>query len=172
MSTGDKVFLDITSMLVYVSDICNGGANFEFSEKVLCKQAAQERERSALDKIRPHVDSKTLVSCQSAIGDFENIVHLLGGPEEKKRAAELMPHLTIVPDCISARFESLSESGQIRPRSKLIFGTADMLKCPILTSNEGFIRATAGQDIHISAYIHEPRALSERKRLNAIVAKK
>lgn len=152
-------------MLVYVSDVCNGGCHFEFREKVLSEQAAAERHKSALDSILPYMEGRTLITCQSAVDDYNSIVGLLGGVDEKSRARELIERLTIVPDCVSRKFSDLAESGQIKGRSKLIFGSADMLRCDILTSNEGFVRAAAGQGIHISAMLHEPRALSEQKKL-------
>lgn len=163
-----KVFLDITTMLVYISDVCHGGCEFDFKEKVLSEQAAQERIQSALDKIIPHMTGRTLITCQSALDDYLGIVNLLGGPSEKNRSSELIDKVIVVPDCISDKFSVLAESGQIRKRSKVIFGSADTLRCDILTSNEGFVRAAAGQGVHISALLHEPRALSEQKRLGMI----
>lgn len=160
-----KVFLDITTMLVYVSDLCNGGCAYEFVEPVLCKQAADEKQSSALLSISAHMEGRMLVTCQSALDDYWAIVDLMGGREEKKRARELVDRLTVVPDCVSSRFSSLLESGQIRERSKVIFGAADLLRCEILTSNEGFVRAAAAQNIHIAAVLHQPRALSEEKKI-------
>lgn len=165
LPTDQKAFLDITTMLVYVSDVCNGGCDFQFRESILAEQAAAEREKSALVSILPNIEGKTLITCQSALDDYQGIVNLLGGSQEKERAQELISQLVIVPDCVSSKFFSLAESGQIKGRSKVIFGTADTLRCDILTSNEGFIRAAAGQGIHISAILHEPRALSEQKKL-------
>lgn len=161
----EKIFLDITTMLVHVSDVCNGGCDFEFQEKILAEQAAAERSKSALDSILPYMEGKTLITCQSALDDYKGIVDLLGGEDEKARAQILINQLTIVPDCVSRKFGVLAESGQIKGRSKIIFGSADMLRCDILTSNEGFVRAAAGQGIHIPAMLHEPRALSEQKKL-------
>lgn len=54
---------------------------------------------------------------------------------------------------------------QIKERARIIFGTADRLRCKILTSNDGFIRAAAAQGVTIAAVTHQSRALSEQKRL-------
>ena len=54
---------------------------------------------------------------------------------------------------------------QIKERSKIIFGTADKLRCKIMTSNDGFIRAAAAQGVTVAAITHQSRALSEQKRL-------
>ena len=54
---------------------------------------------------------------------------------------------------------------QIKERSKIIFGTADKMRCNILTSNEAFIRAATAQGVTVSAIIYQSRALSELKRL-------
>ncbi|XP_067948509.1 UPF0415 protein C7orf25 homolog [Watersipora subatra] len=163
LSRDQKIFMDITTMLVYVSDLCNGGCDKQFAESVLTKQAAEERQLPALDVILPHMTNKKLVTCQSALDDYWGIVNIMAGPREKARAKSLCDQMVVVPDCISSRFSSLVVSGQIRERSKVIFGAADMLHCMILTSNEGFIRAAAAQNIHIAAIVHQPRALSEEK---------
>lgn len=168
IASDKKAFFDITTMLVYVSDVCNGGNFYDFREKVLEKQAVQEKQKSALATILTYMEDKTLVTCQSALDDFNGIVSILGGPEERIRSEKLAERLTVVPDCMSPRFANLTESGQIRSRSKVIFGSADTLKCSILTSNEGFVRAAAGQGIHISTMIHEPRALTEQKRIKIV----
>lgn len=161
----EKVFLDITTMLVYISDVCNGGCEFEFTEKILLEQAAAERRGSALKTISPNMTDRLLVTCQSAMDDYWGIVNVMAGEEETRRARELSDRITVVADTMSARFASLAASGQIKERSKVIFGTADCLKCEILTSNEGFVRAAAAQDIHIPAILHQPRALSEQKKV-------
>ena len=54
---------------------------------------------------------------------------------------------------------------QIKERSKIIFGTADKLRCKIMTSNDGFIRAAAAQGVTVAAITHLSRALSEQIRL-------
>jgi len=164
--SNQKIFLDITCMLVYISHTCNGGCDYPFEDEVLLKQAQEEREGSALQRITPYFDgSRVLISCQSAVNDYRTIVRLSGGPNEQTRAAALLKLLTIVPDCVSQRFLELRPSSQIKQRSQIIFGTADKLACDILTSNIGFVRAASGQGIEIPAIIHESRALSEQKSL-------
>lgn len=49
----DKLNLDVTTMLAYVSALTNG-SNFEFADKILAQQSALERSvpvKSMLDKI-------------------------------------------------------------------------------------------------------------------------
>lgn len=36
--------LDITTMLAYISNVCNGGCNWKFLEPILTEQADKERE--------------------------------------------------------------------------------------------------------------------------------
>ena len=36
--------LDITTMLAYISNVCNGGCNWKFIEPILTEQAEKERE--------------------------------------------------------------------------------------------------------------------------------
>lgn len=167
MSMDKKIFLDITAMLLCISDVCNGGNFYDFDEKVLAQQAYQEKEKPALKAVQVQMEGRELVSCRSAVDNFSSIVGTLAGAEEKRRSEQLKERLIIVPDCMSEKFERIIESGQIRARSKTIFGSADTLKCQVLTSNAGFVRAVANQGIHISSVIHAPRALSEQKRVKA-----
>lgn len=62
--------------------------------------------------------------------DFLAIVNLVGGPDEKERAQRFASERIseIVPDQVSERVASLSLTAQIKPRSKVIFGTGDYLK--------------------------------------------
>lgn len=168
MPKNKKIFLDITTMLAYISDLCNGGCNDTFNEAVLSKQATDERELPALTAVTPFLSDRKLMTCQSALDDFWSIVNIMAGKGEKRRAQLLTDQLVVVPDCISNRFTTLITSGQIKDRSKVIFGTADMVRSEILTSNERFIRAAAAQNIHISANLHQPRALSEKKKLTSV----
>ncbi|XP_078320372.1 UPF0415 protein C7orf25 homolog isoform X2 [Crassostrea virginica] len=48
----EKVNLDITTLITLVSSVTNGGCHFEFSEKVLAQQAAEERREPVLPKLK------------------------------------------------------------------------------------------------------------------------
>ncbi|XP_067934883.1 UPF0415 protein C7orf25 homolog [Watersipora subatra] len=165
LPTDKKVFLDVTTLVIYVSDVCNGGESFDFKDSMMAEQAEQERAIPVKPFIEEHFNDRLLVTCQAALDNYKSFMQLLGGKKEQVRAEELLKRVTVVPNDMSEKFSKLKEHGKIKERSKQIFGTADKLRCNILTSNESFLRAAAAQGVTVSAIVHQSRALSELKRL-------
>ncbi|NXN93469.1 CG025 protein, partial [Rhinopomastus cyanomelas] len=158
-----RVNLDITTLITYVSALSYGGCYFNFKEKVLTEQAAQERRERVLPQLEMFMEGKELFACQSAVRDFQSILETLGGPGEKERAAVLLERISVVPDQPSDRALRLVASSKINSRSLAIFGTGDTLKAITMTANSGFVRAAANQGVRFSVFVHEPRALTESK---------
>ncbi|KAK8757736.1 hypothetical protein V5799_004640 [Amblyomma americanum] len=159
--------LDVSSMIAYASALTNGRCHFRFRENVLTEQAENERRnpvRPALDEL---FSSRKLVCCQSAFDDFSTIVKVMAGPCESEAAQRLFERLEVVPDSPSERATALALRGKIRKRSKVIFGTGDRLKAVTVTANSGFLRAAKAQSVDFVAYVHESRALTEAKEVNA-----
>nr|XP_056713706.1 UPF0415 protein C7orf25 homolog [Euleptes europaea] len=163
----NRVNLDITTLITYVSALSYGGCNFIFKEKVLTEQAVQEREERVLPSLEEFMKGKELFACESAVKDFQVILETLGGPGEKNRAASLLERINVVPDQPSERALRLVLSSKINSRSQTIFGTGDMLKAVTMTANSGFVRAAANQGVKFSVFIHQPRALTESKESSA-----
>lgn len=117
-----KLNVDITTMLAYVSELSNGGVNWRFNEKLLEEQRATERKepiKPILDKV---FEGKEMICCETAVRSFNEIVDLLAGPSEKKRAEELKRRMTILPDVDHPeQVISLELSAQIKERSRKIF---------------------------------------------------
>ena len=113
MSTEEKVFLDVTSMVIFVSDVCNGGDYFEFEDAEMKTQAEQERKTPVREFLKPYFDDCLLVTCDSALKNFMDFTKLLGGEEENKRAEELAKRLTVVPDNMSERFQRVIKRGRV-----------------------------------------------------------
>ncbi|XP_005287358.1 UPF0415 protein C7orf25 homolog isoform X1 [Chrysemys picta bellii] len=159
----NRVNLDITTLITYVSSLSYGGCYFSFKEKVLTEQAAQERKERVLPQLEDFMKGKELFACESAVKDFQSILETLGGPGEKDRAISLMKRINVVPDQPSDRALRLVASSKINSRSLAIFGTGDTLKAITMTANSGFVRAAANQGVKFSVLIHQPRALTESK---------
>ncbi|NWR07171.1 CG025 protein, partial [Paradoxornis webbianus] len=159
----NRVNLDITTLITYVSALSYGGCCFVFKEKVLTEQAAQERRERVLPQLKEFMEGKELFACESAVRDFQSILETLGGPGEKERAALLVERINVVPDQPSDRALGLVASSKINSRSLAIFGTGDTLKAITMTANSGFVRAAANQGVRFSVFVHQPRALTERK---------
>ncbi|KAM4705986.1 UPF0415 protein C7orf25 homolog [Rhinophrynus dorsalis] len=163
----NRVNLDITTLITYVSALSHGGCHLLFKEKVLTEQAAQEREEKVLPLLQSFMEGKELFACECAVKDFKSILATLGGPGERERAASLIKRINVVPDQPSERALKLSISSKINSRSVSIFGTGDSLKAITMTANSGFVRAAANQGVKFSVFIHQPRALTESKESSA-----
>ncbi|XP_069469402.1 UPF0415 protein C7orf25 homolog [Ambystoma mexicanum] len=159
----NRVNLDITSLITYVSALSHGGCSLIFKEKVLTEQAAQERRDKVLPQLEEFMKGKELFACESAVNDFQSILETLGGRGERDRAAVLIDKINVVPDQPSERALRLASSSKINSRSIIIFGTGDHLKAITMTANSGFVRAAANQGVKFSVFIHQPRALTESK---------
>ncbi|XP_051556663.1 UPF0415 protein C7orf25 homolog [Myxocyprinus asiaticus] len=163
----NRVNLDITTLITYVSSLSHGNCHFKFKEVVLTEQAAQERQEKVLPKLEEFMKGKELFACHSAVEDFRVILDTLGGPGEKARAEELLVRIKVVPDQPSERTKRLVTSSKVNRRSLMIFGTGDTLRAVTITANSGFIRAAANQGVRYSVFIHQPRALTEGKEWRA-----
>ncbi|KAI7809626.1 UPF0415 protein C7orf25 homolog [Triplophysa rosa] len=163
----NRVNLDITTLITYVSSLSHGNCHFTFKEVVLTEQAAQERQEKVLHKLEEFMKGKELFACHSAVKDFRVILDTLGGPGEKARAKELLARLKVVPDQPSERTKRLVTSSKVNHRSLMIFGTGDTLLAVTMTANSGFVRAAANQGVRYTVFIHQPRALTEGKEWRA-----
>ncbi|XP_028297178.1 UPF0415 protein C7orf25 homolog [Gouania willdenowi] len=162
-----RVNLDITSLITYVSSLSHGRCHFTFREYVLTEQAAQERMQHVLPQLDAFMAGKELFACRSAVDDFQLILNTLGGPGEKERAQKLLARLQVVDDQPSERTLRLKTSAKINQRSLMIFGTGDSLRAVTMTANSRFVRAAANQGVRYSVFIHQPRALTEGKEWRA-----
>lgn len=157
------VNLDITTLIVLTSNITNGGCMFNFREGILTKQAEEEQKAPALGKLQDYLKDKSLICCQTAYDNFQDILNTVGGPSEKQRAEELFKTVKVVPDEPAFYAMELAESASIKLRSKIIFGTGETLQAITATANTAFVRAAVNQGVRFSAYVHASRALTEQK---------
>ena len=143
----EELFLDITCMVAYVSSMTNGDAQHNFRRPFYKIQAEQERVRP----VKPELEAlfqrhgQRLVTCQSALVDFQGLVETISGPEERRRSLDLIRRLRIVPDSPSDSVLGLKLTSSCKPRSRVIFGTADKLCMAVVTANTGLIRSAACQ---------------------------
>jgi hypothetical protein len=68
----------------------------------------------------------------------------------------------VVPTMASVRVNALGETGKIKPRHKLVFGTGDFWQAPTLTANMGFVRAVHQTGMALAIIQHRPCALMGR----------
>nr|SVE77849.1 EOG090X0CWG [Daphnia lumholtzi] len=163
LNQNDKLFLDITCMVAYVSSMTNGGAHYIFPRAIYNQQAEWERLSPAKPKLDALFGDKQLVTCREALTDFQTLVERMGGIGEKQRMRELISRLDIVEDTPCGRVAQLQLTSNVKTRSRLIFCTADRLGIVVVTANTGFVRSAASQGIEIAHFVHEPRVLTEQQ---------
>lgn len=162
--------LDITTLLAYVSALTNPGSAdegfcWQFKEPLLTEQAKWE----ARSPVKPLLDAifknRKLICCETAKKSFQDIINLLGGPNEKQRTDELLEKVDVLPDVeeVNDGLAELKVGGRIKPRSLKIFAFGLEHRAVTVTSNEGFIRAARMQGIVVPVFVHEARALTEEK---------
>jgi hypothetical protein len=162
--------LDVSTMLAYVSELSNGGVNCHFEEKLLADQAEVERK----EPIKPILDSifagKRLIACETAVKSFDEIIKLLGGPNEKKRAEDIKSRCEIFPDAEIDPQEVLNIelTSQIKERSRKIFAFGIINQAITVSSNCGFVRAAKMKNLVIPMIPHSARALTELKQRHKI----
>jgi hypothetical protein len=162
--------VDVPTMIAYVSELSNGGDIYHFDEKLLQEQAENERKepiKPILDKI---FDNKRLIACETAVKSFDEIVKLLGGPNEKRRAEEFKSRCEIIPDndINTQEVINVELSAQVKERARKIFAFGIVHKAITVSSNCGFVRAARMKNFIIPNISHSARALTELKQRERI----
>ncbi|GLH07398.1 UPF0415 protein C7orf25-like protein [Gryllus bimaculatus] len=157
-----KLNLDITTLIAYVSDMTNGGTCVKFIQEPLTLQAQSERKTKVKDMLNKLFEGKELYCCETAMTRFKEILAVVGGENEKKRAEQFLQRITVVPDCVSERVKNLKNSGQIKDKPKIVFGTGDSMQAVTVSANWGFFYSAQHQGVQLTTHLHEPRALSEQ----------
>ncbi|XP_054728657.1 UPF0415 protein C7orf25 homolog [Anastrepha obliqua] len=157
--------IDITTLLAYISNVCNGSCNWIFRESILTEQAEKERQAPLKPILDSLFEGKRLICCQTAYNSFEEIISLLAGPQEHRRATELMARVEVLPDVATVPDELavIKFSGKINQRSMKIFAFGTQMKAVTVTSNKAFIRSAKMQGINVPVFTHQARALTEAK---------
>lgn len=157
--------LDVSTFLAYVSNMTNGYCYAKYNEKLLTDLAKMEQVRPVKIILDQLFKSRKLVCCETAHRDFLEILSTVGGEDEKKRASEMLKFVSVVPDNPSSQAIALDKTSKIKERSKVVFGTGDMMKAVTVSANLGFLRAARSQGVKFVAFVHESRALTECKEI-------
>lgn len=160
------VNMDVTTLIALVSELSHGGHVYSFKESYIEDLARQERATPFLVPMETYLADKDLIVCETALKDFKNILSTIAGPNELARAKKLLNRVRVVPDQLSKRSESLTESNRIKRNSKITFGTGDALGAVTTTGNVSFIKAAKRKGVKFEVYLHQSRALTEKKQQN------
>lgn len=156
------VNLDVTTLITMVSDITNGYENEDFADDILQQQAMDERQRLTLPDLEAFFSGKDVVATEMAIEKFQNIVRIIGGPREQKRATELSARIRVVPNAPAPEIQSL-RAPKVKDQHRVIFGTGLALRATTATANTAFTGYAKSAAIFLSLHMHPARALTELK---------
>lgn len=164
--------LDTTALVALVSGLSNGSAKnlVEMSEQDMNKrfkntanfmreQAESELEHPLVEDVISFLEGKKAMICDYAHEEFKNLISMCSGPNEKRRAECLLKRIMVVPNKPSVRVTGLPDTGKIKLKHKLVFGTGDHWQAPTLTANMGFVRAVTQTGMSLLVLEHRPRAL-------------
>lgn len=155
---------DVSGMIAYVSELCNGGANIVFNQKFFDMQAKEERSNPARKLIDRTIEGKRIIACKTAVESFQEIIDNLGGENEKTRAGELLSKLEILPDLDNVESVlNVDLSTHIKDRSRKIFAFGIYHSAITITANQAFSRAVKMYNINIPVICCGARALTETK---------
>ncbi|KAL3642248.1 hypothetical protein CASFOL_013063 [Castilleja foliolosa] len=166
------VNFDTTAMVAFVSGISNGKTEkllatpeselrgrFKGNYDFVIAQVDSEHENPIHDELFCLISGKRGIICESVRLEFQELISMCGGRNEKLRAECFLKFLKVVPDCPSTRLVSLPTTRKLALKNKVVFGTGDYWCAPTVTANMGFVRAVSQTGMSLSVIEHRPRAL-------------
>lgn len=160
--------IDITTMIAFVSELSNGGGlDIVFNDKFLDMQAEEERVNPVLKIIEKIIEGKRLIACETAVNSFKDIINIVGGEKERKRAEEFITKIEVLPDIedVNQVIKNVELTCHIKERSLKIFAFGIYHTAVTVTSNFGFARAIKMKNLEIPMIFHSARTLTEIKEI-------
>ncbi|KAH6770490.1 hypothetical protein C2S52_015293 [Perilla frutescens var. hirtella] len=167
------VNFDTTAMVAIVSGISNGRTEkllatperqlrdrFKGNYDFVIAQVVSENQNPIHSELFGLISGKQGIICESVQSEFQELITMCGGPNEKLRAEFFLKFLKVVPDCPSTRLMSLPTTRKLDLKNKLIFGTGDHWRAPTVTANMAFVRALSQTGMSLSVIVHRPRSLT------------
>jgi hypothetical protein len=134
-------------MIALVSNITNDKSSLDLIYDVpeLNRQVLHELEHPFFLSLP---DDNDFITCRSAYAKFMEIIDLVAGEQEKKRAKEI--HIAIVDDPVI----KVNETRRISKLNALVLETGNIHKAKTLTSNTNLSNMK-------NVLVHDPRSLIE-----------
>jgi RHS repeat-associated protein len=139
-----------------------GGARGSIALDSSSARALASSNTTVAAQITEHVAGRQMIMSQTAANEFARATARLAGPAERQAAQRLMSQVKVVADNPSARVAGLRITRAVSPSDINIFGTADRMGIPILTSDARFGRGAAAQGVHLDVIVHDPMSFTGR----------
>ncbi|EYU22308.1 hypothetical protein MIMGU_mgv1a006601mg [Erythranthe guttata] len=166
------VNFDTTALVAIVSGISNGRTEkllatpeselrcrFKGNYDFVIAQVDSENKNPIHSELSSVISGKQGIISESVRLEFQELISMCGGPNEKRRADYFLNFLKTVPDCPSTRLMSLPTTRKLALKNKVVFGTGDYWSAPTVTANMAFVRAVSQTGMSLSVIEHRPRAL-------------
>lgn len=172
-TTSGIINFDTTALIAIVSGISNGSiekllatpenelrSRFKGNYDFVIAQVMSEVQNPIHMELGGLISGKGGIICKTVCSEFNELVSMCGGPNEKSRAKHLLEHLIVVPDSPSTRMMSLATTRKLALKNKVVFGTGDSWHAPTLSANMAFVRAVTQTGMSLLTIEHRPRALT------------
>ncbi|KAG6401950.1 hypothetical protein SASPL_138818 [Salvia splendens] len=166
------VNFDTTAMVAIASGISNGRTEkllatpehqlrdrFKGNYDFVISQVVSENQNPIHRELSGLISGKRGIICESVRLEFQELITMCGGPNEKLRAEFFLKFLKVLPDCPSTRLMSLPTTRKLALKNKVVFGTGDYWCAQTVTANMAFVRAVSQTGMSLSIVEHRPRAL-------------
>lgn len=163
VQTKPRVNLDVSTMICLVSELTHTPqqGSRPYRDSVVEKMSRCERADPVLPHLLPLLKDKELLACPTALASFRTIISTIAGPNEKRRAEELLARVAVIDGPPSDRCAALRPSARIKSIPQEVFGVGDQHRVVTISANSGFVRAARSQGVVLTVALHDSRALAE-----------
>ncbi len=166
----NKLLLDVTSIITFISDICNDseiwsrfGEDWKKRSKLMYDQIKDEQEDPIFPKLEKIYSEYELIVTITAIDKSRHLIENFGSGLEKENLKKLIDRMTIINDDPSERINKLN-SKYWSKLNKSIFGTADKLGIKVISGNINAISSLINEhDIDLKYIAHRSRCFVGKK---------
>jgi len=165
----EKLLLDVTSIITYISDICRDPniqqryENWESRSKLISEQIKNESEDPIFPKLQKVFENKTLCTTMSAWDKARSLIENFGSDLENKNLKSLSEEISLLEDDPSERIRKLNRKYWSK-LNKSVFGTADKLNMKVVTGNVNVISSLINDhDINLEYIAHRSRCFVGKK---------
>jgi len=166
----EKLLLDVTTVITYISDICNDsniknryGDEWNKKSKLIYNQIIDEEKDPILPKLKKLFTDKELIVPMTALDKAKSLIENYGSTLEQKNLNDFVSKLTIVDDDPSDRIKDLNRKYWSK-LNKSVFGTADKMNIKVVTGNVNAINSLINDlDLDLDYIAHRSRCFVGKK---------
>lgn len=159
-----RVNLCTTAMCALVAEVCHVSTDdahiVQWSQRNVHWRdcLAAERQGRLLDELQPLIQGRPLIASAAAVAQFESILQVVGGVNEKARWQQLLVQIAVFPQGAanpSGRIAAAAGAG-LTARQVYTFELGDEQRAVTLTANGRAVEALARRGVLLESHVHRP----------------